>query len=68
MRYIFCGHYHRNAGGFYNGIEQVVTSAVSAQLGNDKSGIRIVNVFEDKITHKYVNLENGDDNTPATTA
>ena len=66
MRYIFCGHYHRNAGGFYNGIEQVVTSAIGAQLGNDESGIRIVNVSEDKITHEYVNLENGDETTSTT--
>jgi len=57
VRYIFCGHLHRNAGAFYNGMEDVVTSAIGAQLGNDKSGFRIVTVSHDKITHEYVNLE-----------
>jgi predicted MPP superfamily phosphohydrolase len=56
VRYIFCGHYHRNAGGTYEGVQQVVTSAVGAQLGKDNCGYRIVQVFEDKITHEYVQL------------
>ncbi|XP_067126311.1 serine/threonine-protein phosphatase CPPED1-like [Centruroides vittatus] len=54
---IFCGHYHRNAGGFYKNMEEVVTSAVGAQLGNDKSGFRIVKVFEKSYQHNYYSLE-----------
>lgn len=50
---IMCGHYHRNAGGWYNGMELVVTSAIGAQCGNDKSGIRIVKVYENSIEHQY---------------
>lgn len=55
---IFCGHYHRNAGGFYKEMEVVVTSAVGAQLGNDSSGLRIVKVFEKTYKHDYYPLEN----------
>lgn len=57
VRYIFCGHWHRNAGGKYKDLELVVTSAIGAQLGNDKSGFRIVKVFEDSIQHKYYSLD-----------
>ena len=54
---IFCGHYHRNAGGWYNEkMELVVTSAVGSQLGQDKNGFRVVEVTEKEISHKYVNL------------
>ena len=53
VRYIFSGHYHRNAGGFYLNLELVVTSAVGAQMGGDKSGIRVVSVKEENITHRY---------------
>ena len=54
MRYIFTGHYHRNAGGTYKDIEEVVTSAIGAPLGEDPSGFRIVSVSEIAITHDYV--------------
>ncbi|GAB6029177.1 hypothetical protein CHUAL_004952 [Chamberlinius hualienensis] len=54
---IFCGHYHRNAGGFYGPMEQVVTSAIGAQLGNDPHGVRIVKVRENKIEHQYYGLD-----------
>ena len=54
VKKVFCGHYHKNAGGFYEDIEVVVTSAIGAQLGEDKHGFRIVNVTEDEIRHEYV--------------
>jgi len=57
VRHIFCGHYHRNAGGFYGDLELVVTSAVGCQLGNDAPGMRIVRVTKDKVQHKYYELE-----------
>ncbi|KAH7949242.1 hypothetical protein HPB49_006630 [Dermacentor silvarum] len=57
VRAIFCGHYHRNAGGFYKDMELVVTSAVGAQLGNDGHGLRVVKVGEDKIEHHYYTLD-----------
>ena len=54
---VFCGHYHRNAGGWDEDLEVVVTSAIGAQIGNDGHGMRIVKVTEDKITHEYFKLE-----------
>ncbi|MPC75980.1 Serine/threonine-protein phosphatase CPPED1 [Portunus trituberculatus] len=57
VRYVFCGHYHRNAGGVYNGLEVIVTSAVGAQLGTDVNGYRVVNVMEDKVVHCYHGVE-----------
>ena len=55
---IFCGHYHRNAGGWDGpSLELVVTSAIGCQIGNDPHGMRIVKVFEDHIEHKYHSLE-----------
>jgi len=53
IRHIFSGHYHRNAGGMYKDLQMVVTSAVGAQLGADKSGFRVVQVSEDRIEHEY---------------
>ncbi len=58
VRTIFCGHYHRNAGGFDEEMELVVTSAIGAQLGEDKSGFRIVKVTENQIQHDYYDLDN----------
>ncbi|CAH1794909.1 unnamed protein product [Owenia fusiformis] len=57
VKTIFCGHYHRNAGGTYKNMELVVTSAVGAQLGDDRSGLRVVKVLEHSIEHDYVAVE-----------
>merc|ERR1712142_909133 len=63
---VFCGHYHRNAGGHWSStsklspgldVEVVVSSAVGCQLGDDKAGIRIVNVLQNEVVHKYFYLE-----------
>jgi len=61
VRYIFCGHYHRNAGGHYKKLELVVTSAIGAPLGENPSGYRIVNVGEDKILHEYITVRDSTD-------
>lgn len=53
---IMCGHYHRNAGGWYNEMELVVTSAIGAQLGSDKSGARLVKVLNSQVEHRYYSL------------
>ncbi|KAK7793712.1 hypothetical protein R5R35_007869 [Gryllus longicercus] len=50
---IFCRHYHQNAGGVYKDIEIVVTSAICGPLGEDKPGVRLVKVYENKIEHVY---------------
>ena len=57
VRKIFCGHYHRNAGGWYKDLELVVTSAVGCRFGDDPHGMRLVRVKEDKIEHKYHSLD-----------
>lgn len=56
IRYIFCGHYHRNAGGFYKDLEQVITSAVGVQLGDFQHGYRLVRVLENRLAHQYFAL------------
>ncbi|CAK9300332.1 unnamed protein product [Gordionus sp. m RMFG-2023] len=62
---IFCGHYHRNGGGFYQDtLEIVITSAIGRQLGDDKSGFRLVKVYPDRITHKYLSFELFDPKDP----
>lgn len=62
VRAIFAGHYHRNAGGQFEDMELVVTSAMGAQLAdkisiNTKSGYRIVEVEEKCLSHRYVEIE-----------
>jgi len=53
VRNIFCGHYHRNAGGFYKDMEVIVTSAIGCQIGPDDHGMRVVKVRKDKLEHQY---------------
>ncbi|RNA41150.1 calcineurin-like phosphoesterase domain-containing, partial [Brachionus plicatilis] len=59
---VFCGHYHQNAGGFYQQLECVVTSAVGAQLGSDGHGYRLVRVSEEKVEHNKNVMVNFQDN------
>jgi len=56
VKHVFSGHFHRNAGGFDEDLEMVVTSAIGCQIGDDKSGMRLVRVSEQKIDHKYYSL------------
>lgn len=55
---VFCGHYHKNAGGFDGDLEVVVTTAIGAQLGDDKHGFRLVEVDENEIKHRYISVTN----------
>ncbi|XP_070581007.1 serine/threonine-protein phosphatase CPPED1-like [Ptychodera flava] len=57
VRTIFCGHYHRNAGGFYGDMEEVVTSAMGCPLGEAKSGLRVVRILDNSITHDYYAMD-----------
>ena len=62
IRAIFSGHYHRNAGGRFENLELVVTSAMGAQntgggLAADHSGYRVVDVAEFQLDHRYVPIE-----------
>ncbi|KAJ7305789.1 hypothetical protein JRQ81_010155 [Phrynocephalus forsythii] len=56
VKAVFSGHFHRNAGGFYKGLDMVVSSAIGCQLGEDTHGIRLVAVTAEKIVHKYYSL------------
>lgn len=63
VRHIFCGHCHRNAGGHFKDMGQVVTSAMGAPFGADPSGFRVIQVGQDEITHEYVKLRETTDCT-----
>ncbi|XP_032559340.1 serine/threonine-protein phosphatase CPPED1 isoform X2 [Chiroxiphia lanceolata] len=56
IKAVFAGHYHRNAGGSYKGLEMVVSSAIGCQLGEDTHGLRVVVVTEEKLVHRYYSL------------
>lgn len=56
VKYVFCGHLHKNSGGRYKELESVVTSAIGYQLGTDKSGLRVVKVYRDRLEHQYYPL------------
>jgi len=53
---LFCGHYHRNDGGWDENLEVIVTSAVGCQLGDDDHGFRVVKVLDDRVCHIYHSL------------
>lgn len=58
VRYVFAGHYHRNAFGKDGNLEMITTGPLSIPFGNDASGIRIVTVRPDRIEHQYFTLGN----------
>jgi 3',5'-cyclic AMP phosphodiesterase CpdA len=53
VKFLFSGHYHRNAVARDGDIEAVTTGPVGMPLGGDKSGLRIVIVRENSIEHHY---------------
>lgn len=55
---IFAGHYHNNAEGSYKGVSMITTSAVGKQLGQAKSGFRVIKVYPDSLKHEYIEIEN----------
>ncbi|OQR67352.1 calcineurin phosphoesterase domain-containing protein 1-like [Tropilaelaps mercedesae] len=58
VKAIFCGHYHRNGGGMYRRMEEIVTTAVGAALGdNEPSGLRVICVYQNRLEHTYYPLE-----------
>jgi serine/threonine-protein phosphatase CPPED1 len=68
VRAFFCGHWHRNGGGWDRDLEVVVTGPVGYPLGDDPSGFRIVDVDDDRVGHRYVPLPVGDAADTANTA
>ena len=53
VRYVFAGHYHRNAYGKDGNLEMITSGPVGRPLGNDPSGIRIVTVGPNALEHRY---------------
>ena len=58
VRYVFAGHYHRNAYGKDGDLEVITNGPVGVPLGNDPSGIRIVTIGPDALDHRYFTLGN----------
>ena len=58
VRYVFAGHYHRNAFGRDGDLEMITTGPISRPLGSDPNGIRIVTVKPDRLEHQYFTLGN----------
>jgi 3',5'-cyclic AMP phosphodiesterase CpdA len=58
VRYIFAGHYHRNALGRDGDLEMITSGPVGQPLGTDPSGIRVVNVRDTGLEHRYYTLGN----------
>ena len=56
VRYLFCGHYHRNAQARDGEIENITSGPVGKPLGGAKSGIRVAVVHDDRIEHRYYEL------------
>jgi UDP-2,3-diacylglucosamine pyrophosphatase LpxH len=52
VKYLFCGHYHRNAVAKLKDMEVITTGPVGKPLG-DVSGLRVAIVRDDRIDHRY---------------
>ena len=57
VKYIFAGHYHRNAFGKNANIDMVTTGPVGLALGKDPSGFRIISVSGTNVSHRYYALD-----------
>ena len=56
VRYLFSGHYHRNAEAADGSLNAITTGAVGKPMGGSKSGLRIAIVRDDKIEHRFYEL------------
>ncbi|MEO6684173.1 MAG: metallophosphoesterase [Ginsengibacter sp.] len=57
VKYLFSGHYHRNAFGTDGELQMVTTGPVGMPLGKDSSGFRIIKVKGDKVEYPYYGLD-----------
>ena len=53
---VFAGHWHRNSHGMDGSLEVVTSGPVGKPKGDTRSGIRIVEVFPDRLVHTYTPL------------
>ena len=56
VRYVFAGHYHRNAYGTDGDLQMITSGPVGQPLGDDPSGIRVVKIGESGLDHTYYTL------------
>ena len=56
VRYLFSGHYHRNAEARDGEMVNITTGPVGKPLGGAKSGFRVGIVHDDRIEHRYYEL------------
>jgi serine/threonine-protein phosphatase CPPED1 len=57
VRTIFAGHLHQNNIAEDDDLAMITTGPVGLSLGSDPSGLRIVHVNGDRISHRYYGLE-----------
>ena len=53
VKYLFCGHYHRNALARDGDLEAITTGPVGKPQGDGKSGLRVVIVRDATLDHRY---------------
>jgi 3',5'-cyclic AMP phosphodiesterase CpdA len=56
VRYLFSGHYHRNAVARDRDLEAITTGPVGKPLGKEDSGLRVVLVSGQQLRHAYYEL------------
>ena len=54
---VFAGHWHRNNYAEDGKLQMVVTGAVGYPLGDDPSGLRVVKIEGDDVTHQYYAMD-----------
>lgn len=57
VRHVWAGHYHRNAFGTDGALQMITTGPVGKPLGVDPSGIRIVVIDGERVSHRYYSLD-----------
>ena len=57
VSHVFAGHRHMNGQMKVGPIEMIITGAIGKALGADPSGLRLVTVSTDGVSHRYVTLD-----------
>ena len=61
---VFAGHLHRNEYTEHEGLMLVTSGAVGYPIGEDPSGLRIVQMDDDAIRHRYYGMADAPDEMP----
>ena len=57
VKAIYSGHLHRNNYGRFNNVDLISSGSVGYTLGSDPSGIRLVELDQGNMSHRYISLE-----------